>query len=750
MKSLRLILVALMACRLASGDTPPPGAVQVRGGTDGTHIGNVGDALKVTNVGGGETVVIASPIPSQTVTIVPGPSPIPVSGFPSPVPTQSVYVVNQPSPVPTQTITGAVTIPTPVPITGSITASDPAVGPIASPIPSQASLDGAKDPSGNLQALNITAAGALKVDGSGVTQPVSGTFWQTTQPVSGSLGRTWTLLNTTDSVNVGNFPSTFGVTQSTSPWVISGSVSVSNFPSTQAVTQSGTWSIGRTWDLSSSSDSVSAVQSGTWNIGNITGTVSLPTGAATSSNQTTGNGYLSNIQTYTGNTSSYLVGFNGPVSPGTAATNSLLVGAVYNSGAVSLSNGQQVALQADSAGNALVDVKTALPAGTNTIGSINAINNPVSAAQSGTWNLNNISGTISLPTGAATASNQTNGSQITQVSSLPSIPSGSNSIGTVGLNSGSNTIGSISNISGTVSLPTGAATAANQTSVIGSAAGGTAAASSLLFGGQYNSSLPTLTTGQQSSIQLDSSGRQIISPLSTSSTVNVNNISGTVSLPTGAATSANQATIISDLGTISTNQTGGSQKTQIVDGSGNVQGTMQTVSGVNYAPVVTASSGSPGSSAPSRATQIGGADGSGNLRSVSTDSSGTVQTSLGNTAKTIVALTGNLISSATTSNQTIVTHTVATGKTFYILEADCGVILNSAAATQEQFGTCSIMINGSIVWSQYYKGAGSSPTVPIEYPEPLFATSGQVVQWVATPAATTAFLWTANFGGYEK
>ncbi len=32
--------------------------------------------------------------------------------------------------------------------------------------------------------LSLTLAGALRVDGSAVTQPVSGTFWQTTQPVS--------------------------------------------------------------------------------------------------------------------------------------------------------------------------------------------------------------------------------------------------------------------------------------------------------------------------------------------------------------------------------------------------------------------------------------------------------------------------------------------------------------------------------------------------------------------------------------
>ena len=69
--------------------------------------------------------------------------------------------------------------------------------------------------------------------------PVTGTFWQTTQPVSGTVT----------------------ANQGTSPWVVSGTV---------AATQSGTWSTGRTWSLASGIDSVSAVQSGTWNIGTLT------------------------------------------------------------------------------------------------------------------------------------------------------------------------------------------------------------------------------------------------------------------------------------------------------------------------------------------------------------------------------------------------------------------------------------------------------------------------------------------------
>lgn len=53
----------------------------------------------------------------------------------------------------------------------------------------------------------------------------------------------------------------------------------------------------------------------------------------------------------------------------------------------------------------------------------------------------------------------------------------------------------------------------------GSASGGVAGAFSMLTGGIYNTSLPTLTNGQQVSFQLDSSGRIIIAPLTNVSIV---------------------------------------------------------------------------------------------------------------------------------------------------------------------------------------------------------------------------------------
>lgn len=72
-------------------------------------------------------------------------------------------------------------------------------------------------------------------------------------------------------------------------------------------------------------------------------------------------------------------------------------------------------------------------------------------------------------------------------------------------------------------LPTGASTSALQSSVQGSATGGTAATASSLSGGIYNSAAPTLTNGQQAGLQLDSSGNlKIAGTISATNTANGN------------------------------------------------------------------------------------------------------------------------------------------------------------------------------------------------------------------------------------
>ena len=48
-----------------------------------------------------------------------------------------------------------------------------------------------------------TIAGGLLVNVSNASIAVTGTFWQATQPVSGSLGRTWALSSGADAINLG-------------------------------------------------------------------------------------------------------------------------------------------------------------------------------------------------------------------------------------------------------------------------------------------------------------------------------------------------------------------------------------------------------------------------------------------------------------------------------------------------------------------------------------------------------------------
>lgn len=105
--------------------------------------------------------------------------------------------------------------------------------------------------------------------------------------------------------------------------------------------------------VASDQSAIPASQSGTWNITNVSGTVSLPTGASTSALQTTGNTSLSNID----------------------------AGVPEALGQTTMAASMPVTIASD---------QSAVP-----------------ASQSGTWNITNISGTVSLPTGAATSANQT-------------------------------------------------------------------------------------------------------------------------------------------------------------------------------------------------------------------------------------------------------------------------------------------------------------------------------------------------------
>lgn len=255
------------------------------------------------------------------------------------------------------------------------------------------------DPVSPGQCANVSSGGALKVDNSGVTQPVSASALPL--PTGAATNSALTTINTTlgsplqaggtvvanagtnlntsslaleTGGNLAQIVTDFGAPGSTacttdtascnqnqqlqrlaqrltsivtalgSPFQAGGSIANTSFASTQ----SGIWTVQPGNTANTVPWLVSASQSGTWNVTNISGTVSLPTGASTSAKQPA-------------------LGV-----AGTASTDVLTVQGV-------------------------------------------ASMTPLLATLSGTNNINNISGTISLPTGAATSANQTGGGQKTQI-----------------------------------------------------------------------------------------------------------------------------------------------------------------------------------------------------------------------------------------------------------------------------------------------------------------------------------------------
>lgn len=164
--------------------------------------------------------------------------------------------------------------------------------------------------------------------------------------------------------------------------------------------------------IASNQTAIPVSQSGTWNLNNITGTVSLPTGAATETTLSTLNGKVTACNT-------------GAVTISTA-----LPAGANNIGDVDVLTLPNVTLASQAN-----PFTSAIPISDNA-GSI-TVDGTVAATQSGTWNITNVSGTISLPTGAATESTlSTLNGKVTAcntgaVTISTALPAGTNNIGDV-------------------------------------------------------------------------------------------------------------------------------------------------------------------------------------------------------------------------------------------------------------------------------------------------------------------------------
>lgn len=145
---------------------------------------------------------------------------------------------------------------TPVPITGSITATNPSVSNTGAAVPSEATFIGGQVQilqssltTGDLYPLSLTTAGLLRVDGSNVTQPVSGTI--TANAGSGTFTVSGTV---TANAGTGNFTIIQSTASSLNATVVGlgsagspsgGVLSVQGVSGGQAIPVSGTFTTDR-------------------------------------------------------------------------------------------------------------------------------------------------------------------------------------------------------------------------------------------------------------------------------------------------------------------------------------------------------------------------------------------------------------------------------------------------------------------------------------------------------------------------
>lgn len=325
----------------------------------------------------------------------------------------------------------------PIPITGSITATNPSVDLTGDPAPLYSTLVGGKDGSGDLQALKVSVAGVLSVDGSGVTQPVS--LASVPLPTGAATEITLAAINTKtpalgQAVMAASVPVVISSDQSPIP--ITGSITASN-PSIEltgdpvplySTLVGGVDGSGNLQSLKVSVAGVLSVDGSGVTQPISASTLPLPTGASTEAKQDDGNASLVSIDGKITVVNTSDVTISSSVLPTGAATAALQTQPGVDIGDVTINNGAAgAAVNIQDGGNSItvdnanldVALSTRLkPADTltavTTVGTITNVvhvdDNGSSLTVDGTfWQATQpISvAALPLPSGAATAALQT-------------------------------------------------------------------------------------------------------------------------------------------------------------------------------------------------------------------------------------------------------------------------------------------------------------------------------------------------------
>ena len=292
----------------------------------------------------------------------------------------------------------------------SITASNPSVGVNGNTIPADSTLVGAEDQSGNLQPLQVDSSGNLKVavESSPTPQNVN-----LTQVGGSAISEGQKTMAASLPVVIASDQSDVSVKQATAANL---NATVVQGTATNLKTQANTYdgsgnaitSTGSALDVNLKTSAASNISTNVAQFGGnavVTGVGGSGSGIPRVTVANDSNVIVSQSTAASLNATIVGLGTAGTPSGGVVSIQGVTSGqAVPISGTVTATN------------SANANTGGAVPAQATQVGGSDGTNlRALSVNTSGQLNINNISGTITLPTGAATAANQTNASQKTQV-----------------------------------------------------------------------------------------------------------------------------------------------------------------------------------------------------------------------------------------------------------------------------------------------------------------------------------------------
>jgi len=147
----------------------------------------------------------------------------------------------------------------PIPISGSITATNPSVAPTGATVPAEATLIGGSDGT-DLVAVKVSASGVVSVDGSAVTQPISAVSLPL--PTGAATEATLQTVDTSLSSIDTKTPALGQALMAASV-----PVAIASDQSAVPVSQSGSWGVAITDPLPAGGNVIGSVsQSGTWTV----------------------------------------------------------------------------------------------------------------------------------------------------------------------------------------------------------------------------------------------------------------------------------------------------------------------------------------------------------------------------------------------------------------------------------------------------------------------------------------------------